>query len=562
LSLLTDWDLDAAFLTSSDPYLKLKVDAEPNKDGLLSSKISLTDLQEEEENANNNKYITKIFQPKQKNKLKTWDVNSSVQKSWQDKLGEAFNKLTIWGNQQLFQNNEGVFPTKTPLDDAEFRQYLDDEGRVVRGEGLRMRIYHGGIDPSLRKVVWRILLNVFPENLTGEQRLEYIKNKTSEYELLRHKWQSKADDDEVKILSNMVWKDALRTDRNHKFYEGPDDNPNTISLLNILTTYALSHPKVSYCQGMSDVVSPILVVMDNEAQAYICFCAIMRRLKYNFSTDGIALSTKLRHLAMLVERFDPEFYNYLVSVDAGNMFFCYRWLLLEMKREFSFEDAIVMLEVMWSSLPPDPPLKDLSLEEDPHEEEVLVQVKPPTPTKTSPKKQKRIRRKKPARKTDDEEKSPSRDSFNALKCEFNSLLGNHGDSLSDISSAESTAADGETLSMSDVIDYKMLRKTSASPLLPTSGHKWKGIPPPQELGFGHPFLLFVAMALLLEEREALLGESPGEGWGYEEVAMHFDGLVRRNNPKKVLSRAISNFADYLRCHRGDQGCHGDVGTTS
>ena len=46
--------------------LLAQVDAEPNKDGLLSSKISLTDLQEEEENANNNKYITKIFQPKQK----------------------------------------------------------------------------------------------------------------------------------------------------------------------------------------------------------------------------------------------------------------------------------------------------------------------------------------------------------------------------------------------------------------------------------------------------------------------------------------------------------------
>ena len=157
---------------------------------------------------------------------------------------------------------------------------------------------------------------------------------------------------------------------------------------------------------------------------------------------------------------------------------------------------------MWSSLPPDPPPKDLYLEEDPHEEEVLVRVKPPTrlPSKNY---HRRIPRKKPAKRTDGGEKSPSRDSFDALKCD--SLLGNHGNSLSEISSEAYTVADGRTPWMSDVIDYKMLRKTSASPLLPTSGHKLKGISPPQELGFGHPFLLFVAMALLLEEREVLLG---------------------------------------------------------
>ena len=33
LSLLSDWDLDAAFLTASDPYLRLKVDLKPFEDG-------------------------------------------------------------------------------------------------------------------------------------------------------------------------------------------------------------------------------------------------------------------------------------------------------------------------------------------------------------------------------------------------------------------------------------------------------------------------------------------------------------------------------------------------
>lgn len=36
------------------------------------------------------------------------------------------------------------------------------------------------------------------------------------------------------------------------------------------------------------------------------------------------------------------------------MLFCYRWLLLEMKREFAFDEALRMLEVTWSSLPKSP----------------------------------------------------------------------------------------------------------------------------------------------------------------------------------------------------------------
>lgn len=36
---------------------------------------------------------------------------------------------------------------------------------------------------------------------------------------------------------------------------------------------------------------------------------------------------------------------------ADDLLFCYRWLLLELKREFAFEDALKMMEVMWASLP-------------------------------------------------------------------------------------------------------------------------------------------------------------------------------------------------------------------
>jgi hypothetical protein len=44
---------------------------------------------------------------------------------------------------------------------------------------------------------------------------------------------------------------------------------------------------------------------------------------------------------------------------AIDLLFCYRWLLLEMKREFVFDEALRMLEVTWSSLPKYPRQNEL-----------------------------------------------------------------------------------------------------------------------------------------------------------------------------------------------------------
>lgn len=175
----------------------------------------------------------------------------------------------------------------------------------------------------------------------------------------------------------MVRKDVLRTDRLHPFYAGSDDNQNIASLFNILTTYALNHPAVSYCQGMSDIASPLLVTMNDEAHAYICFCAVMRRLSANFMLDGVAMTAKFAHLAEALQHYDPEFYDYLKLQQADDLLFCYRWLLLEMKREFAFEDSLRMLEVLWSALPAEAPNAELALSE--------KEFVPPTPKATPPK---------------------------------------------------------------------------------------------------------------------------------------------------------------------------------
>uniref|UniRef100_A0A2P2I736 TBC1 domain family member 25 n=2 Tax=Hirondellea gigas TaxID=1518452 RepID=A0A2P2I736_9CRUS len=255
-----------------------------------------------------------------------------------------------------------------PLDDLRFQSFLDNVGVMQRAAELRKTVYLIGLEPSLRKVAWKHLLDVYPEGLTGRERLDYMKMKAQEYYKLRDTWQKHLQQpgqvcEEVSIISNMVRKDVLRTDRQHPYFSGSDDNPNTTVLYNILTTYSLNHPSVGYCQGMSDLASPLLVTQRDEGHAYVCFCALMSRTHLNFHIDGDAMSLKFQHLSEALLYYDPDFYLYLQEHQADDLLFCYRWLLLELKREFAFDDAQTMLEVLWATLPPRPPQQQLHLYE-------------------------------------------------------------------------------------------------------------------------------------------------------------------------------------------------------
>ncbi|XP_072776476.1 TBC1 domain family member 25 [Taeniopygia guttata] len=247
-------------------------------------------------------------------------------------------------------------PPCAPLSDADLRAYLGPGGRLLRPQDLRLHVFHGGVEPGLRKVVWRYLLNVFPAGLTGQERLSHLRLKAAEYSALKVSLAARAAPAELAQVAAAVRKDVVRTDRAHPYFGGPEEgHPHLAALQALLTTFALGHPRLSYCQGMSDVAAPLLAVLDDEAQAFLCFCALMRRLAPRFRPGGRGLARAFAHLRRLLRRADPPFWAFLAARGAHDLLFCYRWLLLELKREFAFEDALTVLEVTWSSLPPAPP---------------------------------------------------------------------------------------------------------------------------------------------------------------------------------------------------------------
>lgn len=63
------------------------------------------------------------------------------------------------------------------------------------------------------------------------------------------------------------------------------------------------------------------------------------------------MKEQLEQLHMLLSFAEPELAMYLKHHDSGNMFFCFRWLLVLFKREFSQEDIMRLWEVVWTELP-------------------------------------------------------------------------------------------------------------------------------------------------------------------------------------------------------------------
>jgi len=70
------------------------------------------------------------------------------------------------------------------------------------------------------------------------------------------------------------------------------------------------------------------------------------------------------------------------------------------------------------------------------------------------------------------------------------------------------------------------------------------LPPPHEFGGGNPFLMFLCITLLLQHRDFVMRNQ----MDYNEMAMHFDKMVRRHNVIRVLNQARQLFAGYLRRH--------------
>lgn len=60
----------------------------------------------------------------------------------------------------------------------------------------------------------------------------------------------------------------------------------------------------------------------------------------NFDMDQAGMKHQLLQLQQLLLFASPELAQHLQQKDSGNMYFCFRWLLVWFKREFSHRDIM------------------------------------------------------------------------------------------------------------------------------------------------------------------------------------------------------------------------------
>ncbi|XP_056263659.1 TBC1 domain family member 17 [Pseudoliparis swirei] len=242
-----------------------------------------------------------------------------------------------------------------PLD--QWDEFLDPEGRVKNPEKIKELVFRGGVTPFLRKEVWKFLLGFYPWDSTAKEREDILRLKTDEYFRMKVQWKSVGEEQEMRNsllrgYRSLIERDVSRTDRHNTFFSG-NDNPGLTLLHDVLMTYCMYNFDLGYVQGMSDLLSPLLFVTQNEVESFWCLTGFMALLHQNFEESQEAMKKQLLQLSILLKALDPELCDFLDSQDSGSLCFCFRWLLIWFKREFSFEDILTMWEVLWSGLPCD-----------------------------------------------------------------------------------------------------------------------------------------------------------------------------------------------------------------
>ncbi|KAM7256621.1 hypothetical protein ACFE04_012362 [Oxalis oulophora] len=116
----------------------------------------------------------------------------------------------------------------------------------------------------------------------------------------------------------------------------------------ILEAYALYDPEIGYCQGMSDLLSPIVSVMEEDYEAFWCFVSFMKKARHNFRLDEVGIRRQLGMVSKIIKGKDIHLYRHLENLEAEDCFFVYRMVVVLFRRELTFEQTLCLWEVVWA----------------------------------------------------------------------------------------------------------------------------------------------------------------------------------------------------------------------
>jgi hypothetical protein len=216
-----------------------------------------------------------------------------------------------------------IFERINPLTRKQWNEFHTEDGRISDPERIKEIIFRGGVEASLRVDVWKYLLNYDLWEHSTLEREERRSNLHDEYYRMKSQWTTLSKIQEKNFSGYrdrkcQIEKDVKRTDRNIEYYNG-DENPNIARLQDILLTYVMYNFDIGYVQGMSDLLSPILYLLEDEAASFWCFVGFMEKVFRNFDEDQAGMKNQLGKMRTLMEFANPRLFRYLKTHDSDNM---------------------------------------------------------------------------------------------------------------------------------------------------------------------------------------------------------------------------------------------------
>ncbi|AET40833.1 GTPase-activating protein GYP7 Ecym_6462 [Eremothecium cymbalariae DBVPG len=277
-----------------------------------------------------------------------------------------------------------------PVTEDEWLSFFDQRGRLFMSEReIKSRIFHGGVESmSLRRQVWPFLLGVYSWGSSYEERVSVMKElhvSYQKYKTLALERTPLENEAETAYWSDQIFrieKDVKRNDRNLDLFryntktgappnkagtskDSPDKNssddkeeadgnweiknPHLKILRDILICYNLYNSRLGYVQGMTDLLSPLYCVLQDEEMTFWCFVKFMDRMERNFLRDQSGIRDQMLTISELCQLLLPKFNEHLGNCDSSNFFFCFRMLLVWFKREFEFEGICNIWEIFWTN---------------------------------------------------------------------------------------------------------------------------------------------------------------------------------------------------------------------
>lgn len=342
------------------------------------------------ENDSTPSFIKKLIENNKKNVPVDFDSANIYLAKWALKVqeeAERSRKMIIgngyyndlikseFGNNfiELTPNEVSMATRHAPIQLEKWESYFDSTGRLQYTTGEVIKdIFHSGVEPKIRDKVWPFLLGVYPWDSSKSERLILFKALEDSYIEYKNNWKGdlkkQKEDLFWKDQRSRILKDVKRTDREIELYKQMDDeglnddgdeneeqdfefkNPNLNKLRDILFTYNELNFNLGYVQGMSDLLSPLYYIFQDEVMTFWAFTRFMERMERNFIRDLSGMKTQMVTLTELVQFMLPDLYIHLEKCDSSNLFFFFRMLLVWFKRELSFNETMQLWEVLWTDL--------------------------------------------------------------------------------------------------------------------------------------------------------------------------------------------------------------------